>query len=139
MTLEDGVLAKVGPVSDDDDSAALDPGVRVDAFVLRLYTDAQLDRVTPAREQDLGRERLDQASSVLRQLDGLRELRPDGLGLTLFVNDGSGVVANAIRVLDSAGIPVGSVSVSQPSLDEVFLRATGSRLESAEPEGGRLQ
>jgi ABC-2 type transport system ATP-binding protein len=78
----------------------------------------------------------DQASSVLGSLEGLKELRPDDEGLTLFVNDGAGVVPKVIRMLDSAGVPVESVAVSQPTLDEVFLRATGSRLEGAESEGG---
>ena len=60
-------------------------------------------------------------------------------GLTLFVNDGTASSRTWSGMLDSAGIPVGSVAVSQPSLDEVFLRATGSRLEGAESEGGESQ
>ena len=58
----------------------------------------------------------------------------DEAGLTLFVSDGSTFVASVIRALDSAAVPIGAVSVSQPSLDEVFLQATGSRLEGAESE-----
>jgi len=84
-------------------------------------------------------ERLEDAASVLSQIDGLAELRPEEAGLTLFVNDGNGVVANVVRLLVSAGVPVGSVAVSQPTLDEVFLRATGSRLEGADSEGGKSQ
>jgi len=76
--------------------------------------------------------RRDEARRVLGRLDGLREARGDGAGLTLFVDDGSTFVAELIRALDGAAIPVGAVSVAQPSLDEVFLRATGSRLEGAE-------
>lgn len=74
----------------------------------------------------------DRAHDALRGLDGLREVRPDEGGLTLFVDNGSTVVASVIRTLDAAAIPVGAISVAQPSLDEVFLRATGSRLEGAE-------
>jgi ABC-2 type transport system ATP-binding protein len=84
--------------------------------------------VEHSRQQD--------AAVVLDRLEGLKELRTDASGLTLFVEDGTGVVANVIRLLDAAAIPVGSVAISQPSLDEVFLRATGSRLEGAESEGG---
>jgi ABC-2 type transport system ATP-binding protein len=83
------------------------------------------------------RERLDQAAALLNQLDGVRDLRRDDSGLTLFVNEGTAVIASAIRSLDSAAIPVGSITISQPSLDEVFLRATGSRLEGAGSEGGQ--
>jgi ABC-2 type transport system ATP-binding protein len=54
----------------------------------------------------------------------------------LFVDDGNGVVADVVRLLDSAGITVGSVAVTEPTLDEVFLRTTGSRLEGAVRDGG---
>jgi ABC-2 type transport system ATP-binding protein len=76
-------------------------------------------------------DRREAAKSTLTQLNGLVELRVDESELTLFVNNGNGVVANVVRLLDSAGIPVDSVAVTQPSLDEVFLRATGFRLEGA--------
>jgi ABC-2 type transport system ATP-binding protein len=55
--------------------------------------------------------------------------------LTLIVNDGNGVVADVVRVLDSAGITVDSVAIAEPTLDEVFLQATGSRLEGAVQNG----
>jgi ABC-2 type transport system ATP-binding protein len=77
-----------------------------------------------------------EAREVLARLAGVQDVRPDEAGLTLFVEDGSAAVASTIRALDGAQIPMGSVSVSQPSLDEVFLRATGSRLEGAETEEG---
>jgi ABC-2 type transport system ATP-binding protein len=74
----------------------------------------------------------DEAIAALRRLGGLKEIRSDATGLTLFVEDGSTFVADVIRSLDAAAIPIGSVAVARPSLDEVFLRATGSRLEGAE-------
>jgi ABC-2 type transport system ATP-binding protein len=83
----------------------------------------------------VGRDRVDEAQEVLGRLDGVTDIRPDAAGLTLFVSEGPAVVADVIRVLDGARIPIGAVALSQPSLDEVFLRATGSRLEGA-AEGG---
>jgi ABC-2 type transport system ATP-binding protein len=71
------------------------------------------------------------ARSLLADMQGLREMRPERTSLTLFVADGSQAVANVIRLLDGANVQMGAVSVAQPSLDEVFLRATGSRLEGA--------
>ena len=85
---------------------------------------------------EVERERLEEARSVLGRLDGLNDLRPDESGLTLIVDDGSRAVANVVRMLDAASLPVGAVALSQPSLDEVFLRATGSRLEGAVNDGG---
>ena len=80
-------------------------------------------------------ERLEQASTALGQMHAINELRPDGAGLTIFTNDGPRMVAQTIRALDAADIVVGSVAISRPSLDEVFLRATGYRLDSADEEG----
>ena len=80
-------------------------------------------------------EQREEAGAILSRLDGLRELRPDEAGLTLLVDDGAGVVVDVIRLLDAANVRVRSVALAQPSLDEVFLRATGSRLEGAAPEG----
>ena len=78
--------------------------------------------------------RTEVAAEALSRLEGLTELRPEQSGLTLFVRDGNETVANVVRLLDAAGVPVGSVALSQPSLDEVFLRVTGSRLEGADSE-----
>jgi ABC-2 type transport system ATP-binding protein len=75
------------------------------------------------------------AQRALSSLDGLKEVQIDASGLTLFVADGSSAVARVIRTLDAASIAVGAVSVSSPTLDEVFLRATGSRLEGAGATG----
>ena len=74
---------------------------------------------------------VEQAKSLLSTLAGLREARANGSSLTLFVDDGTQAVAQVIRLLDGASVQLGAVSVARPSLDEVFLRATGSRLEGA--------
>ncbi len=74
--------------------------------------------------------------AALVELHGLKELRVDGNGLTLFVDDGTAVVSEVIRRLDAARVPTGAVTISRPTLDEVFLRATGSRLEGADASGG---
>ena len=77
-------------------------------------------------------DRVQAGRAALAGMDGVVETRNDGNGLTMFVNDGSQAVAQVIRILDGAGIEMVSVSVSNPSLDEVFLKATGSRLEGAQ-------
>src|SRR5262245_66098965 len=57
-----------------------------------------------------------------------------------FVEDGSvrvpvaqrrGTIAEAVRRLDDAGIAIDDISVSSPTLDDVFLKLTG---RAAEPE-----
>jgi ABC-2 type transport system ATP-binding protein len=61
------------------------------------------------------------------------ELRGTETGYTLFVPDGPRNIAVLIRGLDRAGVGFGAVSVSRPTLDDVFLAATGGRMaEKAE-------
>ena len=71
--------------------------------------------------------------SALEGLDGLERI-VDGQGsLALFVDDGAGSIVEIVRRLDAASITPGAVSVARPSLDDVFLEATGRRLA---PEDG---
>ena len=43
----------------------------------------------------------------------------------------AGASAEAIRRLDTRGVPVAAVELQQPSLDDVFLTLTGRRAEAA--------
>jgi ABC-2 type transport system ATP-binding protein len=80
----------------------------------------------------LDHERIEAGRSLLSSMLGVRDMRVEERSLTLFVDDGTQAVAQVVRMLDGAGIQMGPVAVSNPTLDEVFLRATGSRLEGAE-------
>jgi ABC-2 type transport system ATP-binding protein len=71
------------------------------------------------------------ARQALAACEGVVDARADGSGITLFVTDGTKAAAQVIRLLDRADVGVSSVSVSAPTLDEVFLRATGALLEGA--------
>jgi ABC-2 type transport system ATP-binding protein len=59
------------------------------------------------------------------------ELRGTATGYTLFVPDGASNIAALVRGLDRAGVSTGPISVSRPSLDDVFLAATGGRLQAS--------
>jgi ABC-2 type transport system ATP-binding protein len=80
---------------------------------------------------EVPREQLDRAESALSTLPELKELQLEESAITMFVSDGSGAAARVIQLLVEAAVSVGSVKLSSPTLDEVFLRATGSRLEGA--------
>jgi ABC-2 type transport system ATP-binding protein len=49
--------------------------------------------------------------------------------LALYVEDGAGQVAEIVRRLEHEQIRIGAINVARPSLDDVFLLATGRRLE----------
>ena len=47
---------------------------------------------------------------------------------------GGSVVADAVRLLDAAGIGIADLSVRRPTLDDVFLTLTGLAAEATKPE-----
>jgi ABC-2 type transport system ATP-binding protein len=72
--------------------------------------------------------------SAIGDLPGLERVVAEADGLALYVEDGAGSIAEIVRRLDTGGIRVGAIAVSRPSLDDVFLEATGRRLEGAEEQ-----
>jgi ABC-2 type transport system ATP-binding protein len=73
----------------------------------------------------------ERTQEVIGELPGLDRVIAEQDALALFVEDGAGSIAEIVRRLDAADVEVGAISVSRPSLDDVFLEATGRRLEGA--------
>ena len=73
--------------------------------------------------------------AALAGLPGLERIVNERDGLVLYVEDGARSIAEIVRRLDRESIEVGAISVSRPTLDDVFLHATGRRLEGEEREG----
>jgi ABC-2 type transport system ATP-binding protein len=69
-----------------------------------------------------------QAQSVLCSI-GLCEVTAAGDSVELKVDDGARVVLDVVRSLDRAGLEPLSLSVREPTLDDVFLSLTGHRAE----------
>ena len=72
--------------------------------------------------------------AALRDVPGLERVLPEPDGLALYVENGAALIPEVVRRLDREGIDAGAISVSRPSLDDVFLRATGRRLEEGDEE-----
>ena len=68
-----------------------------------------------------------QATAVLAQVRGVRDLRVTGRALSARSDDGAAAVPGILTALERAGIPVAAVTVARPSLDDVYLRHTGRR------------
>lgn len=66
---------------------------------------------------------------ALRGLPGLERVLAEPDRLALYVEDGAASIVEIVRRLDREGITAGAISVARPSLDDVFLKATGRRLE----------
>ncbi len=58
----------------------------------------------------------------------VREISADGDQLRLYVEDGGAAMPELLRVLDNEQIGIKSMSLSEPTLDDVFLRQTGRSL-----------
>jgi ABC-2 type transport system ATP-binding protein len=56
---------------------------------------------------------------------------PDGQ-LDLLVSDGERLIPHLIDLLKKSGIEVDAVSLKKPTLDDVFLKYTGTRIEASE-------
>jgi ABC-2 type transport system ATP-binding protein len=70
--------------------------------------------------------------ATLTGLPGLERIVAEPHALALYVEDGASSIAEIVRRLDSDRIRVGAIAVARPSLDDVFLKATGRRLEGEE-------
>jgi ABC-2 type transport system ATP-binding protein len=65
------------------------------------------------------------AVAVVEGFPGAQETKLDGVHLRTRVPDGAQAIPTLLASLDSAGIPVASVTTSRPSLDDVYLHYTG--------------
>ena len=73
------------------------------------------------------------SKDALRQavsgLGGVDHVVDTESGVAAYVTNGAAAVPLIVRALDDAGVEVGTVSISRPTLDDVFLEATGRSLE----------
>ena len=69
---------------------------------------------------------------ALAGVGGVGELVVDGRALHARAEDGGRAVPAVLAALDAAGLPVASVTVARPSLDDVYLRYTGRAFDAAE-------
>ena len=73
-------------------------------------------------------------TGALAAVGGLREVQVDGRSLRARADDGARAVPAVLAALDSHAIPVASVTVARPSLDDVYLRFAGRSFAAAEAD-----
>jgi ABC-2 type transport system ATP-binding protein len=71
------------------------------------------------------------ARAALDRVEGVREVVLDGSSLHARADDGARAVPGVLAALDANGVPVASVTVARPSLEDVYLRHTGRTFEEA--------
>lgn len=72
------------------------------------------------------------AMKLVEEVPGVESASVFENGISAYVNNGGSVIPGVVRALDNAKINVGSVSLSSPSLDDVFLKHTGHRIRPEE-------
>jgi ABC-2 type transport system ATP-binding protein len=70
--------------------------------------------------------------AALAHVEGLQEITLDGRSLRARSADGARAVPAVLAALDAHAIPVASVTVARPSLDDVYLRFAGRSFAAAE-------
>jgi ABC-2 type transport system ATP-binding protein len=73
-------------------------------------------------------------SAALSGVAGLREVAVESHTLRARADDGARAVPAVLAALDSHGVPVASVTVARPSLDDVYLRFAGRSFASADAD-----
>jgi ABC-2 type transport system ATP-binding protein len=73
------------------------------------------------------------ARTVLSRVPNLDHITTTAEGLAVYVEDGAAAVADIVHLLGEAGVRPGAITLSRPSLDDVFLAATGRRIEGGTP------
>ncbi len=78
------------------------------------------------------REFVRQAEAALSGKPFVLETKPSDGELAVYVNDGGAAVPGIMQVLGNQGMEVKTISISRPSLDDVFLKYTGRTIRAQE-------
>jgi ABC-2 type transport system ATP-binding protein len=81
--------------------------------------------------------RVREAEGVLRGLDGVSEVLVDGPTLYAHTANGARALPAVLAALERAGLAVAQVALARPSLDDVYLHATGHAYRQTGPDGNR--
>jgi ABC-2 type transport system ATP-binding protein len=110
LVMDDGLLVA------DDTPAALKARIAGDVIQLALQVPGALER----------------AQAIAQEVLDVRALSAADGALHVTVDEGAVALAPLLRALDAAGLHAATVSVSRPSLDDVFLDLTGRSLREGD-------
>jgi ABC-2 type transport system ATP-binding protein len=74
----------------------------------------------------------DRAIALLKGLRFVRDVTAGEMGINVIVEDGGAAVPELLRVLGEAGLSVARLSLTSPTLDDVFLKHTGHSIRQEE-------
>ncbi len=71
---------------------------------------------------------LERTRAVLADVDGCSSVTVHENSVSVILRDGGAQLADLVRALDAAAVPVARLELAEPTLDDVFLKHTGERL-----------
>jgi len=83
-----------------------------------------------------GPNELGRAEQALRRFEGVEDVRAVDGQAVVYVREGRRAIAGIVLALDEASVRVAEITVARPTLDDVFLRATGHHIESDHDRAG---
>ena len=72
----------------------------------------------------------DNAKKLIKSMIGVKEILDSEECINVYAENASSLIADIVRALDSTDIRLTSVTFSQPSLDDVFVKHTGRTIRS---------
>ncbi|AJM93020.1 Daunorubicin resistance ABC transporter ATPase subunit [Nitrosopumilus piranensis] len=66
--------------------------------------------------------------SELKKIEPINKINEDNFKLTLFVSNGAEVIPKVFQISSDIGIKITSISLTQPTLDDVFISYTGHEI-----------
>jgi ABC-2 type transport system ATP-binding protein len=93
------------------------------------------DAITVTLHDGAGSDEAEQVSALLAPFSDAGSARTYDRSVRVFTADAGARLAEVVRTLDGAGITVARLELSEPTLDDVFLRHTGNvmRVEDVKP------
>ena len=89
--------------------------------------------VTPCEDKDEAcKEFIRRSEALLTGKPFVTGTKPTDGELAVYVNDGASAIPNIMQLLSGQGIEVKTITMSRPSLDDVFLKYTGKTIRAQE-------
>ncbi|MFN2589375.1 MAG: DUF4162 domain-containing protein, partial [Actinomycetota bacterium] len=86
------------------------------------------DVVTLSLPEDADGTTLERARAVVARFGGAGDVKTFDHSVAVPLPDATANLSALVRRMDDEGIPISKLSISTPSLDEVFLKYTGERM-----------
>ncbi len=97
-----------------------------------LKAEIGADVIQIALKSDGAKNARDIAREALRRLQEVQEVQNQDAGISVYAKNGPTLVPQIVRLLDDAGVQIAQLTLSAPSLDDVFLKHTGHQMRTEE-------